>query len=101
MNLKPISWRKLWDRDERTIARIAAVAISNTVFGGASALVYAKRLIRMGGQDVRHVVSDVYSASTGRAHSQHSAWECPECGGAHLGQDNAAACCTQELEEAA
>lgn len=95
--MKATHWKHLTDRNERTVARIATMAINNTVFGGASAMVKSKRLFAMGGQDVRHVVSDVYSSSTGRSHSEHSAWECPECGGANLGITAAIKCCGESF----
>ena len=94
--MNPTHWSNLEHRDDRTVARIARIAINNTVFGGWSALGLAKRLAAMGGQDVQYVVSDVYSASTGRDHPEHSAWECPECGSAYLGQESARRCCEEQ-----
>lgn len=95
--MQPGNWREL-PRDERIIAHIERIARGNTIMGGASAMVIARRLRAMGGTDLGYVVADVYSASSGRTHQNHGAWECPECGCTHLGQDAAFACC-QENDE--
>ena len=93
MRLKPARWSELHSRDERTVARIERIARNDTIWGGAKAMVLSKRLADMGGQDVGWVVASVYCASTGKPHPDYSAWECPECGSAHLGQENAYKCC--------
>lgn len=98
MKLAPASWKRLSGED-RLIARIERLATGNTIIGGASALMLAKRLHRMGGTDLRGVVADIYSASTGTRHSQHGAFECPECGCAHLGVAAAFACCAENFAE--
>jgi hypothetical protein len=100
MRLKPARYDELYDAEERLIARMAARARLDTIWGGAAGLMYAERLYRMGGTDLRYVVSDVYSASTGNHHGAYEAWECPECGSARLGTDDAYNCCNHELEEA-
>lgn len=94
--IKPAHWSLLEDRHERDEARIAHVARCNTIVGGASALVKAKRLKAMGGADLTGVVADVYAASTGKPSEIHDAWECPECDRAHLGQQAALRCCKEE-----
>lgn len=100
MTTKPANYSLLHDRDERLIARFAAKARANTIWGGCSALVIAKRLQRMNPRsEALSVVKDVYSASTGRHHTEFEAWECPECGSAHLGQDKAAQCCQERFED--
>lgn len=97
--MKTASYRELTDHNERSIAHMAARARCDTLFGGALAMVYGKRLERMGSKlDLLSVASDVYSRSTGKHSPDYEAWECPECGSVHLGQDNAAKCC-QELSE--
>lgn len=96
MKPTPTSWRCLHDREDRTVARIATIARNNTVFGGASALVYAKRLARLGGADLEYVVSDVYARSSGQAHSEYEAFECPECGTACLGSQAAYRHCQED-----
>jgi rubrerythrin len=79
---------------DRSIAHMAAIARNDTFDGGAKALVYAARLERMRSQiNYDEVVSSVYSASTGNWSTEYEAWECPECGNAHLGQERAAECC--------
>lgn len=88
---------ELSDREERAVARLAQKARLDTIDGGASALVLAQRADHMGwhscGRSALEVVSIVYSASTGRHHTDLEAWECPECGNACLGMDAAMACC--------
>ena len=84
------------NRTERDIARLAYRATCNTVFGGASALVLAKRMDAMGCKiDAQSIVSDVYSASTGTVLSQYRVCICPECGQTLLGEDAALNCCPQ------
>lgn len=83
---------------ERNTVRLARIATCNTVMGGASALVIAKVADRLGVQFVdgasgREIVSDVYSRSTGRESVEFGGWECPECGCAHCGRENALRCC--------
>ncbi len=75
------------------------IATGNTILGGASALMLANRLHRMKGTDLRGVVADVYSASTGSQHRLHGAFTCPECGSACLGIDAAWQHCTEGNEE--
>lgn len=71
-------------------------ATLDTIHGGALAIVYAKRLARLGSRvPADDIVSDVYSRSTGHTSERWGAWECPECGTAHLGIDAALACCAE------
>jgi hypothetical protein len=80
----------LQDRDDRTIAQLAKQATIDTLFGGARALVLAKRLDRMGSPvNCEGVVGDVYSASTGRTPADYTATVCPECGTVVLGEETA------------
>ena len=84
----------LADRSDRDIARLAYRATCNTVFGGASALVLAKRMDALGCQiDALSIVSAVYSASTGSVLSQYRVCICPECGQTLLGEGAALNCC--------
>lgn len=88
--------RDLMSRDDRAIARLADRATSDTIFGGARALVLAKRLDRMGGGiDALGVVGDVYQASIGRALPKYRVCKCPECGQTVLGEDAAMRCCEE------
>ena len=96
---KPASYRRLHDRQDRAVAHMAAQARIDTLYGGAKAIVINKRIVKMGGEDLDHVISDVYSASTGSRHRELEGWECPECGCAHLGQDAAYKCCAFSEEE--
>lgn len=95
--MKPAHYTTLENHDERTVAHLAARARSNTIFGGVSALMIAKRAVRMGSKNALvSVVSDVYSSSTGKHHHDHEAWECKECGQSYLGQDAAGKCCAEQ-----
>ena len=94
MKIKSTSWRNL-PREQRIFARMERIATCNTIYGGASAITISKRLLAMGGTDLTGVVSAVYSASTGRINPEFGAFECPECGCAHLGQDAAFSCCSE------
>jgi rubrerythrin len=93
------NYKRLADRDDRTVAHFAALARADTIFGGASALTKAKHLKKIGGKDYEWVVSDVYARSTGGRSKHFEAWECPECGCAHLGQETAAKCCERSYED--
>jgi hypothetical protein len=95
MSLKPARWDSLYLPSERAHARIAAFARRDTIWGGARALVLAKRG-RLKTVPFDEIVGDVYSASTGNHHAVHEAWECPECGQACLGQDAAYSCCARD-----
>lgn len=74
---------------ERYTARLARVALGDTIFGGTRALNLARRADRFRciskDVDSEGIVADVYSASTGEWHREHQGWECPECGTAVLG----------------
>ena len=86
-------------REDRASASLAWIATANTVFGGASAMVIAKRLERLGSSvPASDIVSDVYGDSTGSVHRRWGVWECPECGSVHLGQEAAAQCCAFDDE---
>lgn len=106
MNIKPLPYTELPDREQRAVARLAQIVRHDTIYGGARAMILATRADRLkfnsAGYGAMEIVSIVYSASSGRHHPQLEAWECPECGQAHLGQDAAYACCAVvSLEEEA
>ena len=98
MKLKETSPNNLTNRYEKACARLARMARANTYFGGASALVIAKRANKKK-FPAEEIVMDVYH---GRV-SEWMAYECPECGQAHLGEQSALDCCIsrddQEFEE--
>lgn len=98
MKLKEIHPKNLTNRHDRACAKLARIARANTYFGGASAIVVAKRLKAMG-SDVPgdEIVSDIYSKSNLDL-GEWGAFECPECGNAVLGKTNAINCC-QEFHE--
>src|SRR6516162_9415427 len=98
MNPKPAKYTELFNRDARTTAHIAARARLDTIYGGCKALNLAARMKRSR-IDAEAIVSDVYSASTGKHHREHEAWSCPECGSVHLGIENAANCCVFQEED--
>jgi len=86
---------ELTDRSERATAKLARIARGNTYLGGASALVIAKRLERMGCKfPALECVSDIYSRSNGSL-GEYGAYKCPECGCVHLGQSAALNCCAE------
>jgi hypothetical protein len=96
MKLKETSPKNLTNRYERACARLARIARNNTVFGGASALLIAKRCkFKIFPAD--EIVSDVYRASNYSC-GKWGAYECPECGQAHLGEDSALGCCAWDEE---
>jgi rubrerythrin len=89
---------------ERNTVTLANRATADTIFGGVSALVLAKRADKLGVQfaeasSAHEIVADVYSRSTGKRSVRFGAWECPECGSVHVGQDNALKCCAYNEEE--
>jgi hypothetical protein len=64
-------------------------------------MVLAKRLTAMGAQfPAEQVVGDVYSASNYSC-GEWGAYECPECGSAHLGTEKAYQCCQPDEGEEA
>lgn len=81
------------DREQRAMAKMARIARCDCWHGGARAMVLAERLSAMGSRiNYDSVVSEAYASNTGRAAS-YLAFECPECGCAHMGEDAAFACC--------
>ena len=93
MKLKEANPSLLLDRSQRAEAKLARIARCDTVNGGARALVLAKRLRSMGSSlDAEGIVGDVYCASNYSC-GDHGAYECPECGGVHLGTEAAYRCC--------
>lgn len=90
---------ELEDRHDRACARLAARARGDTIMGGASAMVIAKRagLKRF---PAMQIVGDVYGASSGMWSPTWEAWYCPECDLVHLGQSAASDCCKErDFEE--
>lgn len=94
MKLKESSPSKLTNRYEKACARLARLARGNTYFGGASALVIAKRC-KYKKFPAMEIVSDVYGASNGSL-GEWGAYECPECGQTYLGTEAALNCCSRE-----
>lgn len=93
MKLREANPNQLSDREQRACAKLARIARGDTIFGGAKAMVIAKRARNMHCQfPALNVVSDVYSASNYSC-GDWGAYECPECGQAHLGTEAAYACC--------
>ncbi len=99
MKLIEVNPSKLFNRADRACAKLARIARGDTVYGGVKALVLAKRLNRMGTKlPVDAIVGDVYAASN-YSLGDWGAYECPECGCAHLGRDAALQCCSADLED--
>lgn len=90
--MKTASCTQLASHDDYKVARLAAIARCDTIHGGARATVIARHCSRW---DAQSIVADVYSRSTGKWSAEYEAWECPECGTAHLGQEAALRCCAQ------
>lgn len=84
---------------ERKLVQFARRAVNDTWNGGASALYDAKRAHYYIIDEAVDVVSQVYSASTGKVPDHLDAWECGECGCVHYGIDGAVSCCQQEIED--
>lgn len=97
MSPESVASNCLEDRFSRACARLAMRATLDTLYGGALAAVYAKRLSAMGSSiPANDIVSDIYSRSTGTASERWGAWACNECGSVYLGIENAAQCCTSD-----
>ena len=81
---------------ERACAKLAQIARHDTIFGGARALVLAKRMDARKGATVpaNGIVSDVYAASNYSC-GEWGAYACPECGQSHLGTEAAYRCCQE------
>lgn len=91
--LKEVHPNKLDNRHDRACAKLARIARGDTIWGGAKALVIAKRAEAMGVQfPALAVVTDVYHASNYSC-GPWAAYECPECGTVHLGEESALNCC--------
>ena len=94
MRIKQVSWKELSNPQDRACAKLALIAVCDTVHGGARAMVLEKRLLAMGSSlPAREIVGDVYAASNWTVTSQWGAYACPECGQAHLGEERALECC--------
>jgi hypothetical protein len=103
MKLKCVGFSRFAPSPERNTVRLADRATNDTIWGGVSALILAKKADKLGvafvdGVSARDIVHDVYSRSTGRSSERFSAWECPECGQAHVGQESALQCCSADSE---
>lgn len=86
------------NRDARSLAHMAALAWHDVQFGGARALVMARRLESMGSDlDYDAVVSDAYTSSDGVSR-RFAAFECDECGQTHGGVEAASDCCDPRLD---
>jgi hypothetical protein len=100
MNAIPTSANNLSNKYERACARLAAKARANTLWGGESAFQIAKRANNLSfiGLPALVIVGDIYSASTGKRSEAWEAWECDDCGCAHLGRRKAMECCYYDEE---
>jgi len=98
VKLKEADPAKLTDRYERACARLARIARGDTFFGGARALVIAKRLKGMRSEvPASEIVGDVYSHSN-LSCGEWAAYECPECGSVRFGTVAALNCCHERGE---
>lgn len=97
--MKPIevSFRKLQNRDERSLAHMAAVARHDVYFGGARAIVLQERLEAMGSKlDYSGPIDQAYHNDDA---PDFNAYECPECGTVCFGHCNAVYHCQCDEEE--
>ena len=96
MKLKEAHPSQLATLYERACAALARIARADTIYGGARALVLARRMERRKSSQVpaNEIVSAVYSASNYSC-GEWGAYKCPECGTAHLGTEAAYRCCSQ------
>jgi len=99
MKLKEAHPNTLADPYERACAKLARIARHDTIHGGARALVLAERMDARRGAQVpaNAIVGGVYATSNYSC-GDWGAYECPECGQSHLGNEAAYRCC-QEQEE--
>lgn len=95
MKLKEVSPKRLSDKGDRALARMARIAACDTHFGGSRALVLLKRLVRISDLPFDAVVTATYHSNT--IPPQYVAYECPECGEVCFGRDNAIEHC-REME---
>jgi len=97
MRITQGTWRNLPKGSaDRAVARIARIANTNTILGGASAMVMANRASAMGlpnADRLADAVSEVYGRSLGRVPDSLAVVQCWECGQWYLGADAAAECC--------
>lgn len=99
MRLREANPKRLYDREQRTLAKLARIARNDCVYGGARAMVLVERLKRMGSRlDIDNVVSQAYASSTGTA-EDYIAYECPECGNTCMGIHAAYACCNPYADD--
>jgi rubrerythrin len=100
MSLAPANPNQLTDLYDRACARLARMARTDTLYGGAKALVLAKRLERMRCNiPANEIVTDVYTSRDGNV-GEWGAYKCPECGSVCRGTEAAYKCCAFDSEEA-
>lgn len=96
--MKNVSFKLLSNRDDRASAKLALIARNDTIYGGAKALLIAKRLNAMRSNvPADEIVGEVYSLSNYTC-GRFAVCECPECGSAHLGAESAAQCCAENFD---
>lgn len=104
MRPKPAHFSQLTCKASFNTAKLAAQARADTIHGGAKALVLAEKYDAKAtkfanGDTGNSIVSEVYSQSSGKHSETLEGWECPECGNAVLGLENAFACCAPCQDE--
>lgn len=97
---RPCSWKELESQEDRKRAHLAAIARNDCVFGGAKALVIARKCSKW---DAQAIVNAVYAESGGatgqRWRSRLEAHECRECGQAWVNLDAALNCCEEAPDD--
>lgn len=95
MNSIAIAPKFLEDKGERVIAKIAHKAYCNCMFGGASALLAARRLDKMQNKaKYENIVIETYHSDS--TPDEYTPFQCQECGQVYLGRENADKCCTTD-----
>lgn len=97
MKLKSVPASSLNDPHQRACARLARIAVCDTIFGGTRALRIAARC-KYKKIPAEEIIGDVYSSSNGSA-GEWGAYECPECGQVYLGTEAAYACCAENFAD--
>ena len=93
MRIKETNPNNIFDIEQRAYAKLARIARCDVHFGGAKAMVLARRMEAINPlNDAMSVVSQAYASSTGNA-EDYLSYECPECGSPCAGIENALQCC--------
>ena len=94
-----LHWKNATCRIDRSIAHMAHIAWFDANFGGAKALTILDKLTKSPHHNAYvNAVTEAYHSTTGIS-KNCSIYECPECGSAVLGLDNAYSHCQSSYDE--